>query len=317
MEDQHQSKTVNNDGVTLPGHDFAGLSQVISNAKPTLPGTENGFVPLNSLDLTKHFEAWKEYLKDWQERLDKSRLQPDQIIDELKEAKKKLVDKHENDFEQRIRDLENGYRDRMGEWREHHRDFRELYTQWGDDWKNRYLSMEMKRDSLVEDRVNDLINNYNIRLSELGKFHEELKNELNKRIEDLEIREKELKNEKADLEQKREQHLDERREWLREREEKFDVEKMREGKVLVKLRKQIVKNEYDIEKTPIQILMDKFWYTLFGIILVGIIAVTIVYVGCHKYWGQYPPPNCPPPTHPTSQFKIDPVKITMEITPTT
>jgi len=278
MEDQHQNKTVNNDGITLPDHDFAGLSQVISSAKPTLPATENGFVPLKELDLVKPFDGVAEYLKNWEKRLAESPIDPANAFDKLKEEIEEREKKFNDELERRIEKIAGRYDDRREELKDYHREIVKQHERWSEEWKKRFDSMEKERDNLVEEYKNALVAYYEKRLEELGKFHVEIKNGLEDQIRDLKDREKE-----------RIQWIDERRDWLFNREGKFDEEKKDERKVFNALREQVIKNEHplkdDIEKTAWQIFATKFhWW-----ITVAFIVAVVVIIGCYLHWGWYPP----------------------------
>jgi len=271
---------------------------VISSAKPTLPATENGFVPLKDFDLAKPFDGVAEYLKNWEKRLEKSPIDPANAFDKLKEERNELESKFKEKFEQRIRDIADRYDVRTGELKKHHDEIENLYKQWSGVWEQFFRSMETQRDKLVEDSKDTLIEYYEKRIEELGKFHEDVKNELGARIGDLERREKEWKDKAEYLERERDRHLDERREWLRDREEKFDEEKKDERNQFVALRKDIVKNEYDVEKTAGRILAEKFsWGWAAGFIL----AVVIIIVLSFCIWkfsttGSSSPPPLSPQT---------------------
>ena len=292
MDDKNQSKTVHNDGITLPQHDFDGLSKVIAESKPTLPGTENGFIPLNDFDLAKPYEEVAKYLEKWEKRLSEDSLQPDQIIAELKEAKQKLVDKHENDFEQRINDITSGYKDRIGEWKDHHRVMVELFTQWIEEWKNRIHPIEMKKEALEEELKKALIDYCDTRLSELKKFHDEIKDELNTQIFDLKSREQKLSDKIADLEQERRIWMDERRDWLLNREEKLDNDKQQERDAFKDLRKRVVENEHplkdEVEKTAAQIIAENFNWHWGGLFAIALIAAIVLIIGFCLHWGNTP-----------------------------
>ena len=175
MDDLHQNRTVNNDGITLPEHDFAGLSQVISSAKPSLPGTENGFVPLDASDLRKPYEDIAKHLEERQKRLDESQIDPDNVIAELKDEKQKLVNKHENDFEQRITDIKEDYRGRTDELEKHLAEILRLKDIEIEIWQVRVKELDAKNKDLEQQRDSER----NSRLDDLRDFHAQ-------RITDLE-----------------------------------------------------------------------------------------------------------------------------------
>lgn len=282
MEDKDQSKTVHNDGVALPAHDFDGLSRVVSSAKPTLPGTENGFVPLKCFDLANPYEDMAKYLDNWEKRLNESALQPDPVIRELKEAAKRLADKRESDFEQRIADLDKGYQRQLEEWREHHRDRLEQAVSWRDEWKNRLLPVEARNEALVEDRQRDLSAHYEARLQELARFHDKFEGELGQRIEELKSREQALLEKIDALETENRRCVKDRLEWLQRREEKFDVEKQMERDNFNTLRQRVAKHEHpvdDEDKSAARVLADKFTWKWPGIFAITLIAAITILIG--------------------------------------
>ena len=178
MDNKDQSNAVHNNGITLPEHDFAGLSQVIQSSKPTFPETENGFVPLNASDLRKPYEDIAQHLDERQERLDKSPIDPANEIEELKKAKKEIADKHERDYEQRIEDRDVGYRDRMGEWRDHHDEVLRLKAAeigiWQDrvqELKAKNQDLEQQRDAERDGRLDDLREFHAQRTADLERHH--------------------------------------------------------------------------------------------------------------------------------------------------
>ena len=178
MEDQHQNKTVNNDGITLPEHDFAGLSQVISSAKPTLPATENGFIPLNDFDLAKPYGDIAKHLDERQKRLDESPIDPANAIEELKDEKRKLVDKHENDYEQRILDRDNDYRGRSEELEKHLAEVSrlkdaeiEIWRDRVDELKAKNAVLEQQRDDERNNLLLEIRNNHDQRMTDLERYH--------------------------------------------------------------------------------------------------------------------------------------------------
>ena len=178
MEDQHQSKTVHNDGITLPDHDFTGLSQVLEKAKPTLPGTENGFVPLKDYDLSKPHEDFAKHLEKWQERLDESPIDPANAIEELKARKKELEQKRENDLEQRITDIKNDYSERKGEWKEHLTEVLRLKDDEIGIWRGRVDELKAKNHDLEKQRddernnlLDELRRNNDQRVADLERYH--------------------------------------------------------------------------------------------------------------------------------------------------
>ena len=267
---------------------------VVEAVRGVMQDTDKGFLPIKDIDLQKPYDLLTTHLKEQHERLSNSQIDSDNYIAELKDTKQKLVEKHENDFEKRIGDLESGYRDRMGEWKEQHRDMLELYIQWRDEWKNRIHSIETKKDALAENYKTALIDYYEKRLSELSKFHEDLRSELAARIQDLERRENDWKDKAEYLERERDRHLDERREWLRDRELQFDKEREGERLNFSDLRKQVVKNEHplkeDIEQTAGQRLADKFrweWAIVAALVVCVIVAGTI----CFCSWMNSPKSN--------------------------
>ena len=173
MDDKNQNKTVHNDGITLPEHDFAGLSQVIQSSKPSLPGTENGFVPLNASDLRKPYEDIARHLDKRQERLNNSPIDPANEIAELKEAKKKLIDLHEGDYEQRITDRDTGYRDRMGEWRDHFTEASQLKDIELRIWRERAEELRTKNQELERQRDEAIQRCFDQRTADLREFHDQ------------------------------------------------------------------------------------------------------------------------------------------------
>jgi len=178
MEDQHQNKTVNNDGVTLPEHDFAGLSQVIQSAKPTLPGTENGFVPLKDFDLAKPYEGYAEYLKNWENRLDANPIDPANAFEKLKEEIKELERKLKDEFEQRISDITDRYDGRTGELKDYHTEVLRLKDDeiriWQgrvDELKAKNQNLEQQRDDERNGRLDDLRDFHTQRMADLERYH--------------------------------------------------------------------------------------------------------------------------------------------------
>ncbi len=263
----------------LPEHfDVKG---VVEAARGIVQESGKGFIPVADFSPTKPYEEWTKHLEDWQRRLDESPLDPATALEELKAGKKELEIKHENDFERRLSDLASGYNDRKCEWKEHHRDMLELFTQWRDEWKDRFNPIEVRKDALEEELVKALVNYYDTRLQELARFHEEFKGELNSQITNLRNREKELNTKIADMEQERRQWMDERRDWLLNREERFDAEKQKERDVFNTLRERVIKNEHphkdDIEKTASQIFAERFdWRGIVTITVSIIMGVTVL-----------------------------------------
>ena len=251
---------------------------VVEAVRGVMQDTQKGFLPIKDIDLQKPYDLLTTHLKEQHERLSNSQLDPDNTIAELKDAKRELERKLKEEFEQRIKDITDRYDGRTGELKDYHCVLEELYKQWSEEWRERFDSMETKRDGLVENLKTALIDYYEKRLSELGKFHEDLKSELVARIQDLERRENDWKTKAENLERERDRHLDERREWLRNREEKFDEEKKDERHTFNDLRKQIVKNEYDVEKTTGQILAEKFswvWAAVFILVVIIVLCFGI------------------------------------------
>lgn len=276
MEDKDQSKTVHNDGVSLPEHDFAGLSEVIARAKPTLPGTENGFVPLASLDLAGHYAEVAKRLDAWENRLANSGQAADNILAYIKEEKKLLANRHESDVEQRARDLAEGYQGRLEEWREQHRGQLEQATQWRDEWKGRVVPVEARNEALIEERTRILAECYDTRIRELAAFHEEFKRELGSKIDDLKNREQELKVRLDAMEGEHRRDLMERAEWLQRQADILHDEKKADREAFNDMRRRIVKNEHpidDVDKTPGRILAEKLNFSLIaGIVILFILA---------------------------------------------
>ncbi len=256
MEDKNQNHTVNNSGVTIPPHDFAGLAEVIEKAKPSLPDTGNGFVPLKDFDPKKPYEDMARHLKDWDERLQRSPLQPEARLSELKAEKDCLAQKHETQIERRLDTESENFKARLEEEREHHRVLMERAARDHDECRQRLSSAEAKRDLLQDERRNDLTGFYENRIQELIGFQREVKDELSGQILDLKAREQALKGRIDYLENERGAWLDERRNWLETRERQFDLEKTEQRNAFVHLRKRVVDSEHPNEET-----LKSIWQT--------------------------------------------------------
>lgn len=295
MEDKDQSHTVNNNGVNLPPHDFSGLAEVIEKAKPAFPDTGNGFVPLKDFDPKKPYEDIARHLKDWEERLQRSPLQTDAYLNELKAENGRLAQKHEAQIEQRVEAASGNLEARLEEGREHHRVLMERAARDHDECRQRLSSAEAKRDLLQDERRNDLSGFYESRIQDLVGFHQEVKEELSGQIHDLKSREQTLKERIGHLENERSVWLDERRNWLETRERQFDQEKKEQRDAFVHLRKRVVESEHpddDSKKTMWQHLASEpgraGWKAL---IIAGVVLLLFLgwCVGLRRHWGMYKP----------------------------
>ena len=288
MSDQTVTPTIVIQPPPLPNHiDAKG---VVEATRGVIQDSGKGFIPATDFPSTKPYEDWKEYLTTWQQRLDSSQIDPENAFEKLEEERKKLEDKFREDLQRRIDDERKRYDERTGELKDYHREDRKSLEKNRADLEDHFRTLEARRDVFEAECKNALVSYYESRLSILGKFHDDLKSELYKRIEDLEIREKTLKDEKTGLEQKYERFLDERQEWLLKREEKFDVEKGEEREMLVKLRTKVIKNEYGIEKTASQILAEKFsWGAAIGIVIICILIVVLILSCCLHGGKQHHP----------------------------
>ncbi len=245
-------------------------------------------MPLSTLDVTKPYDTFAQYLENWEKRLHEDALQPEPIIEELKETKRRLVDKHEKDFEQRITDRDTNYGARIEEWRTH-------CDERLKDWRNRFEPTEKENDDLRSRLEGELVAHrkalldaqqvyYEERLSAQDHFHNEMKGELNRQIDELKTREQALQVRVNAL-------LDERREWLDKRETDFNSDNRRERAFVNTLRKRVIQNEHPIQDAELevstwQILMRKHGWL--GIGLVTFILAAMVIGCCYFHWGWYP-----------------------------
>lgn len=169
MEDKDQSMNVHNNGVTLPDHDFEGLSHVISSAKPSLPATENGFIPLRDYDLRKPYETWEANLKEQQERLDNSPMDPATAIEGLKSEKKDIETKRDAVLDKRIGDYETFYNERRAELNDYHSTVVDLKNEKINQLRDRVAELKAENKDLEKQRDDER----NLRLAELQNFHEQ------------------------------------------------------------------------------------------------------------------------------------------------
>ena len=178
MDNKDQSKTVNNDGVTFPEHDYAGLSQVISSAKPSLPGTENGFIPVTSSDLSKPYEVLENHLKEQQARLDNGPIDPANAIKELQDEIKDIETKRDNVLDKRIDDYEKFYEERRTELNDYHAEVLRLKDEAIQELHNRVVELRERntileglRDSERDLRLNELQSFHDQRMADLEQYH--------------------------------------------------------------------------------------------------------------------------------------------------
>jgi len=155
--------------------DHIDAKGVVEAVRGVMHETDKGFLPIKDIDLQKPYDLLTTHLQEQQDRLNNSRVDPDNVIDKLETENKELEQKHENDFEQRILDRDNDYRARSEELEKHLAEVSRLKDAEIGIWQERVKELKGKNQDLKEKFETER----DLRLNELQRFHDQ-------RIADLE-----------------------------------------------------------------------------------------------------------------------------------
>jgi len=227
MDNQANKGTyVDNNGIKLPEHDYKGLADVVQNAKPTFPKTDNGFMPISEFDPKKTYEDWKEFILRHVQYVENGKLTLEQFVTKLQDC-----------FDKRTADWKTHYDALITELRTHHD---ALVTVLKD--KHEILLDAKKTESEELKKKNEALKTENKKLrdekiSDLEKYHaeaERYRDEINRltrevadaKLERLAIERDHLDVDRSQLRNDQNTLFAEKQDWL-----KSIVDKVKDFKI--------------------------------------------------------------------------------------